>query len=158
MITGTAPIAIAIDALCDHNLAIDASRNRNRADRDLAIEIGKIAIAILSISREASIAIAINASREIGEIAIAISSILIAIAIAISLRKCDLFWVLFVFLGMNDIMYSFGNWENVRKCEQQVENVFSIVFSRTQLNIRKYFPKHFLKYNQTHENIFFSEK
>ena len=113
MITGTAPIAIAIDALCDHDLAIDASRNRNRADRDLAIEIGKIAFAILSISREASIAIAINASREIGEIAIAISSILIAIAIAISLRKCDLFWVLFVFLGMNDIMYSFGNWENV---------------------------------------------
>ena len=92
MITGTAPIAIAIDA----------SRNLNRADRDLAIEIGKIAIAILSISREASIAIAINASREIGEIAI-------AILIAISLRKCDLFWVLFVFLGMNDIMYSFGN-------------------------------------------------
>ena len=30
-------------------------------------------------------------------------------AIAISPRKCDLFWVLFVFLGMNDIMYSFGN-------------------------------------------------
>ena len=23
------------------------------------------------------------------------------------------FWVLFVFWGMNDIMYSFGNWENV---------------------------------------------
>ena len=40
-------------------------------------------------------------------------------------RKCDqiwwffFFWVLFVFLywGMNDIIYSFGNQENVRKCE-----------------------------------------
>ena len=48
---------------------------------------------------------------------------------------------------MNDIMYSFGNWENVKKYEQQVENVFFMVFSRTQPNIRKYFPKHFLKYN-----------
>ena len=65
-------IAIVIDALCDRDLAIDASR-------DLAIEIGEIAIAI---SR--SIAISL---------------------IAISPRKCDLFWVLFVFLGMNDIMY-----------------------------------------------------
>ena len=36
-------------------------------------------------------------------------STLCAIAIAISPRKCDLFWVLFVFLGMNDILYSFGN-------------------------------------------------
>ena len=70
------------------------------------------------------------------------------------------FWVLFVFLywGMNDVIYSFGNWENVRKCEQQVENVFSMVLSRTQPNIRKYFSKHFLKCNQTHENIFLSGK
>ena len=59
---------------------------------------------------------------------------------------------------MNDIMYSFGNWENVRKYEQQVENVFSMVFSRTQPNIRKYFPKYFLKYSQTYENIFFFKK
>ena len=59
------------------------------------------------------------------------------------------FWVLFVFLywGMNDIIYSFGSRENVRKCEQQVENVFSMVFSRTQPNTRKYFSKHFLKCN-----------
>ena len=57
---------------------------------------------------------------------------------------------------MNDIIYLFGNGENVRKCEQQVENVFSMVFSRTQPNTRKYFSKHFLKYNQTHENIFLS--
>ena len=55
-------------------------------------------------------------------------------------------------------MYLFGNQENVRKCKQQVENVFSMVFSRTQPNIRKYFPKYFLKCNQTHENIFLSGK
>ena len=77
--------------------------DRDRADRNLAIEIGEIAIVILQISREASIAI------EIGEIAIVISPI----TIAISPRKCDIFWVLFVFLGMNDNTYSFGNWENV---------------------------------------------
>ena len=68
------------------------------------------------------------------------------------------FWVLFVFWGMNDIIYSFGNRENMRKCEQQVENVFSMVFSRTQPNIRKKFSKIFLKCNQTHENIFLSGK
>ena len=70
----------------------------------------------------------------------------------------DLFWVLFEFLGMNDIICLFGSWENVRKYEQQVENVFSMVFSRIQPNIRKCFPKIFLKCNQTHENIFFSRK
>ena len=83
MITGTVPIGV----------------DRDRADRNLAIEIGEIAIAILQISREASIAI------EIGEIVIVISPI----TIAISPRKCDLFLVLFVFLGMNDTTYSFGN-------------------------------------------------
>ena len=46
----------------------------------------------------------------------------------------------------------------MRKCEQQVENVFSIVFSRTQPNTKKYFSKYFLKYHQTPENIFFFEK
>ena len=49
-------------------------------------------------------------------------------------------------------------WENVRKYEKQVENVFSMVFSRTQPNIRKYFSKYFLKCNQTHKNIFLSRK
>ena len=68
------------------------------------------------------------------------------------------FWVLFEFLGMNDIMCLFGSWENVRQCEQQVKNVFSMVFSRIQPKIKKYFPKIFLKCNQTHENIFFSGK
>ena len=58
----------------------------------------------------------------------------------------------------NDIIYLFGNWENERKCEQQVENVFFMVFSRTQPNTRKYFLKHFLKCNQTFENIIISRK
>ena len=84
------------------------------------IKISKIAIMISPISREASIVIAIDASRdrhrdlaiEIGEIVIAISPIEIApiaITIAISPRKYDLFWVLFEFLGMNDIMCLFGS-------------------------------------------------
>ena len=65
------------------------------------------------------------------------------------------FWV----CGLrNDIIYLFGSWENVRKCKQQVENVFSIVFPRIQPNTRKYFPKHFLECNQTLENIFLSRK
>ena len=41
-------------------------------------------------------------------------------------------------------------------CEKLVENVFSRAFSRTQA--WKYFPKHFLEYNQTPENIFLSQK
>ena len=44
------------------------------------------------------------------------------------------------------------------KCEQQVENMFSMVFSTTQPNTRKYFSQHFLKYNQTLKNIFLSGK
>ena len=46
------------------------------------------------------------------------------------------FWVLFVFWGMNDIMYSFGNRENV-------SNKYKMCFLR-------YFQEH----NQTSENIF----
>ena len=46
----------------------------------------------------------------------------------------------------------------MRKCEQQVKNVFFIVFSRIQPNIRKYFSKYFLKCNQTLEDIFISRK
>ena len=45
----------------------------------------------------------------------------------------------------------------MRKCEQQVKNVFFMVFSRIQPNIRKYFPKIFLKCNQTHETFSFPE-
>ena len=69
----------------------------------------------------------------------------------------------FFFLGFvcvsvlrNECYYIFV-WQP-RKCEQQVENVFSMVFSRTQPNTRKYFSKHFLKCNQTHKNIFLSGK
>ena len=46
-------------------------------------------------------------------------------------------------------------WE---KCEEQEENMFSILFSTTQSNTKKYFPKHFLKCNQILENIFLSRK
>ena len=78
----------------------------------------------------------------------------------------DLIWWIFfskfcffcVSILRNDIIYLFDSWENVRKCVQQVENVFSMVFSRTQPNTRKYFSKHFLKCNQTLENIFLSRK
>ena len=56
----------------------------------------------------------------------------------------------------NECYYIFV-WQP-RKCEQQVENVFYMVFSRTQPNTRKYFSKHFLKCNQTHKNIFLSGK
>ena len=71
----------------------------------------------------------------------------------------------FFFLGVicvsglrNEIIYLFGSGENLRKCEQEVENVFSMVFSTTQPNIRKYFSQYFPKYNQTLENIFLSGK
>ena len=63
-----------------------------------------------------------------------------------------------IYLLKNGIIYLFGSWENVRKCEKQVENVFSILFSGTQPNTWKYFPKHFLECNQTLENIFLSWK
>ena len=76
-------------------------------------------------------------------------------------RKCEKMWsdLMIFFLGFvcvsvlrNEWYFTFV-WQS-RKCEQQVENVFSMVFSRTQLNTIKYFSKHFLKCNQTHENIF----
>ena len=71
----------------------------------------------------------------------------------------------FFFLGVicvsglrNEIIYLFGSRENLRKCEQEVENVFSMVFSTTQPNTRKYFSQYFPKYNQILENIFLSGK
>ena len=60
-----------------------------------------------------------------------------------------------VYLLRNGIIYLFGSWE---KCEEQEENVFSILFLATQPNTRKYFPKNFLECNQTLENIFLSRK
>ena len=69
----------------------------------------------------------------------------------------------FFFLGFVGVSVLRNEWYNIfvwqpRKCEQQVENMFSMVFLRTQSNTRKYFSKHFLKCNQTHENIFLSGK
>ena len=73
-------------------------------------------------------------------------------------RFDNIFFLGFVCVSVlrNEWYYIFV-WQ-LRKCEQQLENVFSIVFSRTQLNTRKYFSKHFLKCNQTLENIFLSRK
>ena len=56
------------------------------------------------------------------------------------------------------IFFLLGFVWKLRKCEHQVENVFSLLFSRIQSNTRKYFPKHFLKCNQILENIFLSRK
>ena len=74
----------------------------------------------------------------------------------------DQIWWYF-FLGFVCVSVLRNEWYYIfvwqlRKCEQQVENVFFMVFSRTQPNTRKYFSKHFLKCNQTHENIFLSGK
>ena len=67
-------------------------------------------------------------------------------------------WVFFHQIAplMNFFLLGFV-WK-LRKCEEQEKNVFSILFSATQPNTRKYFPKHFLEYNQTLVNIFLSEK
>ena len=65
-------------------------------------------------------------------------------------------WVLFLCLSIEKWYYIFV-WK-LRKCEGQKENVFSILFSATQPNTWKYFPKHFLECNQTLENIFISRK
>ena len=71
-------------------------------------------------------------------------------------------FVSFMFLCLEMILYirleAEKMWATSRKCEQQVENVFSIVFSRAQPNTKKYFSKYFLKCHQTPENIFFSKK
>ena len=67
------------------------------------------------------------------------------------------FLVLFLLYFSIEEWYYIFVWQ-LRKCIQQVENVFSMVFSRTQPNTRKYFSKHFLKCNQTLENIFLSRK
>ena len=66
-------------------------------------------------------------------------------------------WVLFLLYLFIEKWYYIFVWK-LRKCEKQVENVFSILFSRTQPNTRKYFPKHFLECNQTLENNFLSWK
>ena len=69
----------------------------------------------------------------------------------------------YFFLGFVCVSVLRNEWYYIffwqpRKCEQQAENVFSMVFSRIQPNTKKYFSKHFLKCNQTHENIFIFRK
>ena len=66
-------------------------------------------------------------------------------------------WVLFLLCLSIEEWYYIFVWK-LRKCEQQVKNVFSIVFSRIQPNTRKYFSKNFLKCNQTLKNIFIFQK
>ena len=71
----------------------------------------------------------------------------------------DWIWWIFI-LGFVSFVFLYWEWYYIfvcqlRKCEQEVENVFFMIFSRTQPNTRKYFSKHFLKYNQALENIFF---
>ena len=63
------------------------------------------------------------------------------------------------------VSFVFIYWEMIlifvwmmRKCEKHDKNGFSRAFLRIQPNTRKYFPKHFLKYNKILENIFLSEK
>ena len=84
-------------------------------------------------------------------------------------RKCEKMWPDltgfddFFFLGFVCVSILRNEWYYIfvwqpRKCDEQVENVFSMVFLITQPNTRKYFSKHFLKCNQTHENIFLSGK
>ena len=63
------------------------------------------------------------------------------------------YWVLF--LCLSEKWYYIFVWK-LRKCDEQEENVFSILFSATQPNTRKYFSKYFLECNQTLENIFLS--
>ena len=64
----------------------------------------------------------------------------------------------FFFVGFCFLCLSIEKWYYIfvwklRKYEQQVENVFSIVFSRTQPNTKKYFSNYFLKCHQAPENI-----
>ena len=128
-ITGTVPIAIA--------RSFDRERSFDRDRAKLQPRSRDASIAITRSADHADRAKRRSRSHEVS--------------------RFDDFFLGFVCVLRNEcIIYSFGNRENVRKCEQQIENVFSMVFSRTQPNIRKYFSKHFLKCNQTHENIFLS--
>ena len=71
-------------------------------------------------------------------------------------------WVLFVFWGMNDIIYSFGDQENVRKCvfygifknTNKHQKIFSETFFEMQPNTWKHFPFRKIAFS---ENIYFPE-
>ena len=96
----------------------------------------------------------------------------IALFVSISLSLCHLspsltidlgILIFFVLIFVSLIVYI--SWFSViifvwilRKCEKHDKNGFFRAFSGTQPNTRKYFPKHFLEYNQTLENIFLSRK
>ena len=72
-----------------------------------------------------------------------------------NVRKCDRIW--WFFFSRFCLCFCIEEWMKLYIClatKKMWENVFSMVFSRTQPNTRKYFSKHFLKCNQTHENIF----
>ena len=71
--------------------------------------------------------------------------------------------IFFVLIFVSCVVYIF--WFSViifvwilRKCEKHDKKGFSRAFSAIQPNTKKYFPKHFLKCNQTLENIFLSQK
>ena len=140
------------------------SRSRLHADRDRAKHRANRNLAL------APIAIARSVDRDLAFVPIAISRGIAPIAAShrtqsplsvpssLNLTRFDDFFFLgFVCVSVlrNEWYYIFV-WQP-RKCEQQVENVFSMVFSRIQPNTRKYFLKYFLKCNQTHENISFPE-
>ena len=134
------------------------------------IKISEIAIAISPISREASI----DASRDRDrrdcdrDLADRDRADRDRDRSDRDLTECASFWVFsprnwfvlgFIWVFRNEWHYVFV-WE-LRKCEKMwatSKKCVSMVFSRIQPNIRKYCPKIFLKCNQTHENIFFSEK
>ena len=71
----------------------------------------------------------------------------------------QIWWIFFVgfcfcvYLLRNGIIYLFGSWENMRKCEEQEENVFSMLFSATQPNT-KIFSKTFFQNATKHLKIF----
>ena len=88
------------------------------------------------------------------------SSLSLSLSLMIKWWVCgiEIFVLRFVSLGLYiGIFIIIFAWK-MGKCEKWVENVFSRAFSRTQENIWKYFPKHFLECNQTPKNIFFSQK
>ena len=128
------------------------SRSRLHADRDLDLAFVPIAIAAPRC--------AISPSPPLCDLAPRRTQSPLSLPSSLNLTGFDDF---FFFLGFVCVSVLRNEWYYIfvwqpRKCEQQVENVFFMEFSRTQPNIRKYFSKHFLKCNQTHENIFLSRK
>ena len=87
----------------------------------------------------------------------------LSLSLKVPLSRFFAFLIFFVLIFVSLIVYIF--WFSViiyvwilRKYEKHDKNGFSRAFSGTQPNTRKYFPKHFLKCNQTLEKIFLSRK